>query len=119
MLQEPLRLEAFSRCQGEALTRIKRVVREEWPQRVGTKVHDALRRQGAEGAANAAGSSAQGGAAGSQSPEQVTQGGVGGLDGRLTPIGTWCGNPPGLWFIRGGVVYGKRVIKEAADAPPS
>ena len=71
LFQEPLRLEAFSRCQGDALTRVKRVVREEWPQRVGTTVHDALRRQGAEGGANAAPSQ---GTAGSQSLEQVTGG---------------------------------------------
>lgn len=43
--QAPLRLEAFSRCQGDALSRAKRVVREEWPQRVASTVHDALRRQ--------------------------------------------------------------------------
>lgn len=66
--QEPLRLEGFSRCQGAALTRAKRVVREEWPQRVGSTVHDALRRQFPEGT-----NASQGGAGGasSQSLDQV------------------------------------------------
>lgn len=48
--QASLRLESFSRCQGDALSRAKRVVREEWPQRVASTVHDALRRQLPEGA---------------------------------------------------------------------
>lgn len=44
-VQDPLRLASFSRCQGEALGCAKRVIREEWPQRVGVSIHEALQRQ--------------------------------------------------------------------------
>lgn len=44
-LQEPAILAVFLRRQQDTLCRAGRVLREEWPQRVGAGIHDALKRQ--------------------------------------------------------------------------
>ncbi|CBJ31041.1 dynein heavy chain [Ectocarpus siliculosus] len=95
---EPLRLEAFSRCQGDALMRAKRVVREEWPQRVGSTIHVALRRQLPEdGNASQRAGVGGGAAAEAQSLDQGATspkagGGRGGGGGDGTGGGGGCGN---------------------------
>ncbi|CAM9640348.1 unnamed protein product, partial [Ectocarpus fasciculatus] len=95
---EPLRLEAFSRCQGDALMRAKRVVREEWPQRVGSTIHVALRRQLPEdGNASQRAGVGGGAAAEAQSLDQGATspkagGGRGGGGGDGAGGGSGCGN---------------------------
>ena len=57
-VQEPFRLASFARCQAEALGCAKRIIREEWPQRVGSCIHQALKRQVPVGASPSPGGGA-------------------------------------------------------------